>query len=66
MTGSKAAFFELNDYVIGTVKFGDGSAETLELVHGDLCGPITPATHDGRKYFILPVDDCSGSCGCSF
>ena len=33
-------------------------AETLELVHGDLCGPITPATPDGRKYFILLVDDC--------
>ena len=42
------------------------ATEALELVHGDLCGPITPATHDGRKYFILPVDDCSGSCGCSF
>ena len=24
-----------------------------------LCGPITPATHGGRKYFILLVDDCS-------
>ena len=34
-------------------------AEALELVHGDLCGPITPTTHDGRKYFILLVDDCS-------
>ena len=35
------------------------AAEALELVHGDLCGPITPATHGGRKYFILLVDDCS-------
>jgi transposase InsO family protein len=34
-------------------------AEALELVHGDLCGPITPTTHGGRKYFILLVDDCS-------
>ena len=34
-------------------------AETLELVHGDLCRPITPATPSGRKYFILLVDDCS-------
>ena len=33
-------------------------AETLELVHGDLCGPITPTTDGGRKYFILLVDDC--------
>jgi len=28
-------------------------------VHGDLCGPITPATHGGRRYFLLLVDDCS-------
>ena len=35
------------------------ATEALELVHGDLCGPITPATHGGRKYFILLVDDCS-------
>jgi hypothetical protein len=33
--------------------------EALELVHGDLYGPITPATHDGCKYFVLLVDDCS-------
>ena len=32
-------------------------AKTLELVHGDLCGPITSATPGGRKYFILLVDD---------
>ena len=35
------------------------AAEAHELVHGDLCGPITPAMHGGRKYFILLVDDCS-------
>lgn len=29
----------------------------LELVHTDLCGPITPATPRGNKYFILVVDD---------
>jgi hypothetical protein len=33
--------------------------ELLELVHGDLCGPITPATPSGNKYFILLVDDRS-------
>ena len=33
--------------------------DALELVHGDLCGPITPATHGERKYFILLVDNCS-------
>lgn len=32
----------------------------LELVHGDLCGPVTPATPGGRRYFLLLVDDVSG------
>lgn len=31
--------------------------EGLEIVHGDLCGPITPATKAGNKYFLLLVDD---------
>jgi hypothetical protein len=31
--------------------------EKLELVHGDLCCPVTPAT-GGRRYFVL-VDDVS-------
>nr|KAJ0222838.1 hypothetical protein LSAT_V11C200051890 [Lactuca sativa] len=29
----------------------------LELVHGDLCGPITPVTPSGKRYFLLLVDD---------
>ena len=33
--------------------------DALELVHGDLCGPITLATNGGRRYFLLLVDDCS-------
>ena len=33
--------------------------DALELVHGDLCGPIMPATNGGRWYFLLLVDDCS-------
>jgi hypothetical protein len=28
-------------------------------VHGDLCGPVTPATLGGRRYFLLLVDDLS-------
>lgn len=31
----------------------------LELVHGDLCGSITPATPAGNSYFLLVVDDCT-------
>ena len=33
--------------------------DALELIHGDLCGPITPATNGGRWYFLLFVDDCN-------
>jgi hypothetical protein len=33
--------------------------ERLELVHGDLCGLVTPATPGGRRYFLLLVDDLS-------
>lgn len=31
--------------------------QALELVHGDLCGPITLATTSGNKYFLLIIDD---------
>ena len=31
----------------------------LDLVHGDLCGPITPTTPGGKSYFFLLVDDRS-------
>jgi hypothetical protein len=33
--------------------------ERLELVHGDLCGPVTPATAGERRYFLLLIDDLS-------
>lgn len=29
----------------------------LDLVHGDLCGPISPVTRSGNRYFLLLVDD---------
>ena len=35
------------------------STEPLQLLHGDLCGPITPATPSGNRYFLLLVDDFS-------
>ena len=31
----------------------------LDLVHADLCGPITPETPGGKKLFLLAVDDKS-------
>lgn len=35
------------------------SSKGLELVHGDLCGPISPPTPSGKRYFLLLVDDFS-------
>ena len=37
----------------------DRAKDALELIHDDLCGPITPATNGGWWYFLLFVDDCS-------
>jgi transposase InsO family protein len=33
--------------------------KALELVHGDLCGPVKPTTPDVRRYFLLLVDDAT-------
>ncbi|KAM0008922.1 putative RNA-directed DNA polymerase [Helianthus debilis subsp. tardiflorus] len=33
------------------------ASRPLELVHADLCGPITPQTKGGNRYFFLIVDD---------
>lgn len=30
-----------------------------ELVHGDICGPISPPTSAGNRYFLLLIDDFS-------
>ncbi|KAJ9552465.1 hypothetical protein OSB04_016510 [Centaurea solstitialis] len=35
------------------------SIEPLNLVFGDLCGPISPATESGKKYMFLLIDDCT-------
>ncbi|KAL0855319.1 hypothetical protein Bca101_060472 [Brassica carinata] len=33
--------------------------KSLELIHGDLCGPITPTTIAGNRYIFVLVDDQS-------
>ncbi|GJW21496.1 putative RNA-directed DNA polymerase [Tanacetum coccineum] len=33
--------------------------EILELVHSDICGPITPSSHTGNMYFLSFIDDYS-------
>jgi transposase InsO family protein len=35
------------------------ATEPLELVHGDICGPISLVTPSGNRYFLLLVDDYS-------
>lgn len=35
------------------------ATRSLELVHADLCGPITPVTPGGKRLFLLVVDDRS-------
>lgn len=35
------------------------STNNLDLIHGDLCGPITPPTAGGNKYVFVLIDDHS-------
>ena len=35
------------------------ASKALELVHGDLCGPITPSTSAGNRYILVLIDDFS-------
>jgi transposase InsO family protein len=35
------------------------ATEVLQLLHGDICGPISPPTPSGNRYFLLLVDDYS-------
>ncbi|XP_039851483.1 uncharacterized protein LOC120709931 [Panicum virgatum] len=35
------------------------AVDVLDLVHGDICGPITPMTLSGNRYFLLLVNDMS-------
>jgi len=32
----------------------------FELLHSDLCGPVSPESASGARYFILYIDDFSG------
>jgi hypothetical protein len=34
----------------------------LELIHSDICVPITPDSFSGKKYFITFIDDYSKKC----
>lgn len=36
---------------------GPRSSRMLELIHTDVCGPITPPTYDNKRYLIIFLDD---------
>lgn len=38
---------------------GKRSSRVLELIHTDVCGPITPVSRTGKKYFVSFIDDWS-------
>ena len=38
----------------------------LQLVHGDLAGPISPVSREDHKYAIIFVNDLSGAFGMYF
>ena len=33
------------------------ASKPLELIHGDLCGPISPPTHAQKRYIFVLIDD---------
>lgn len=35
------------------------TAHIGQLIHSDICGPVNPATHDGKRYFQVIKDDYS-------
>ncbi|KAK3908903.1 Retrovirus-related Pol polyprotein from transposon TNT 1-94 [Frankliniella fusca] len=34
----------------------------LRIIHTDLCGPISPATHNGKSYYVLFLDEYTHFC----
>ncbi|GAA0159622.1 transmembrane signal receptor [Lithospermum erythrorhizon] len=38
------------------------ASKPLELIHSDLCGPITPMSSSGKRYFLTFIDDFSRKC----
>lgn len=35
------------------------ASRVLELIHTDVCGPVTPVGHDGSRYYVSFIDDWS-------
>lgn len=43
-------------------KIRERGSEPLRLIHTDVCGPITPPTHDNKRYFVTFLDDYTHFC----
>nr|GEZ26990.1 zinc finger, CCHC-type [Tanacetum cinerariifolium] len=56
LDGNKLTLYDKNKRLLMKV---ERSKNPLDLVYGDLCGPISPATHSGNKLIFLLVDDCT-------
>lgn len=35
------------------------ASKPLQLIHSDICGPITPASHSDKRYILSFIDDFS-------
>lgn len=35
------------------------SSRPLEVIHSDVCGAMTPAAYNGKRYFVSFTDDCT-------
>lgn len=31
--------------------------QPLQIIHTDICGPVTPCTHDNKRYILTFIDD---------
>ena len=40
-------------------KKGERTKDLLELIHSDVCGPMSQSARDGYRYFITFTDDYS-------
>lgn len=40
-------------------RYDGKTSRPLELIHSDVCGPINPPTHDGKRYILTFHDDFS-------
>uniref|UniRef100_A0A2N9GYQ8 Reverse transcriptase Ty1/copia-type domain-containing protein n=1 Tax=Fagus sylvatica TaxID=28930 RepID=A0A2N9GYQ8_FAGSY len=61
-SASSISFHSVNNTVASVSNLtGHKTSHTFDLIHCDIWGPYFLPTHDGFKYFLTIVDDCSRS-----